>query len=119
MRSPITFLLHTWEDWVAHVAASNNSSACDSTGQSPHFMLFGVEKRLPYALLSSFSANVYNVDDYVKCQQKVPPRPSGQRRWLGICGPEFNPDSRHTAYPSVHPSFTLIDKWVPRETWGR
>ncbi len=32
---------------------------------------FGVEKRLQYDLLSNFSAPMYNVDDYIKCQLKV------------------------------------------------
>ncbi len=68
LRPVVCGLLHTGEDWLPHVAASINSSVCESTGQSQHFILFGVEKRLPYDLLSSFSALVYNVDDYVKCQ---------------------------------------------------
>ncbi len=71
LRPVVCGLLHTWEDWLPHVAASINSSVCESTGQSPHFILFGVEQRLPYDLLSTFSTPVYNVDDYVKCQLKV------------------------------------------------
>ncbi len=53
------------------MAASIIRSVCESKGQSPHFILFGVEKRLPYDLLNSFSTPVYNVDDDVKCQLKV------------------------------------------------
>ncbi len=47
------------------------SSLCESTGQSPYFILFGVDKLLPYELLSSSHSPVYYVDDYVKCQIKV------------------------------------------------
>ncbi len=71
LRPVVCGLLHTWEDWFPHVAASINSSVCESTGQSLHFILFGVEKRLPYDLLRNFSTPICNVDDYVKCQLKV------------------------------------------------
>ncbi len=43
---PIVNELDNWEDWLPHVAASLNSSVNDSTGISPHYILFGVEKRL-------------------------------------------------------------------------
>ncbi len=59
-------LQHTWEDWLAYVAASISSRVCESTGQSPHYIIFGVEKRLPYVC-----SPVYNVDDYSKVQLQV------------------------------------------------
>ena len=71
LRPVVGGLLETWEDWLPHVAASINGSICESTGQSPHFIIYGVEKRLPYDLLSSPKGPVYNVDDYAKCQLKV------------------------------------------------
>ncbi len=64
-------LLHTWEDWLPYVAASINSRICESIGQSSHYIIFGVEKRLPYDLLSSSHSRAYNVDDYPKSQLKV------------------------------------------------
>ncbi len=64
-------LQHTWEDWLAYVAASINSRVCESTGQFPHYIIFGVEKRLSYDLLSSSHSRVYNIDDYAKCHLKV------------------------------------------------
>ncbi len=64
-------LLENWEDWLPQVAASINSSVCASTGQSPHFILFGVGKRLPYELLSSTHSPVYNAEDYVKSHLRV------------------------------------------------
>ncbi len=71
LRQVVGELFETWEDWLPHVAASINSSVCASTGQSPHFILFGVDKHLPYELLSSMHSPVYNTEDYVKCYLKV------------------------------------------------
>ncbi len=64
-------ILHSWEDWLPHVAASINSSLCESTGQSPHFIIFGVDKRLPYDLLTSPQPPVYDYEDYSKVQLKI------------------------------------------------
>ncbi len=64
-------LLETWEDWLPQVAASINSSVCESTGKSPHFILFGVDKRLPYDLLTGTHSPIYNAEDYVKCHLKI------------------------------------------------
>ncbi len=61
-------ILDYWEDWLPHVAASLNSSVIDSAGKSPHYILFGVEKRLPYELLTSPQQPVYNTDNYTQQQ---------------------------------------------------
>ena len=61
----------TWEDWLPHVVGCVNGSVCESTGMTPHHILYGVEKRLPYDLLSKPQTPVYNVDDYVSCQRLV------------------------------------------------
>ncbi len=71
LRPVVSGLQHTWEDWLAYVAASINSRVCKSTGQSPHYIIFEVEERLPYDLLSSSHSRVYNIDDYAKSQLKV------------------------------------------------
>ncbi len=71
LRLVVGELLETWEDFHPQVAASINSGVCASTGQSPHFILFGVDKRLPYELLSTTYSHVYNAEDYVKCHLKV------------------------------------------------
>ncbi len=71
LRPVVSGLQHTWQDWLAYVAASINSRVCESTGQSPHYIIFGVETRLPYDLLSSSQSCVYNIDDYAKCQLRV------------------------------------------------
>ncbi len=64
-------LLGNWEDWLHHVAASLNSSVSDSTGKSPHCILYGVEKRLLYDLLTSPQQPVYNTDNYTQQQLEV------------------------------------------------
>ena len=56
---------------MPHVAASINSNVCESTGQTPYFILYGTEKRLPYDLLGTPQGPVYDVEDYAKCQLKV------------------------------------------------
>ncbi len=66
LRPVVGKLLETWEDWLPQVAASINSSVCASTGQSPNYILFGVDKRLPYELMSSMHSPVYNAEKYVK-----------------------------------------------------
>ncbi len=43
-RLVVCGLLNTWEDWLPNVAASINSSVCESTGRFTHFILFGVEE---------------------------------------------------------------------------
>ncbi len=68
---PIVNELDKWEDWLPHVAASLNSSVSDSTGKSPHYILFGVEKRLLYDLLTSPQQRVYNTDSYTQQQLHV------------------------------------------------
>ena len=71
LRPVVNGFLETWEDWLPHVAASINSSVCESTGRTPHFVIYGMEKKLPYDLLSSPQRPVNNVDDYATCQLKV------------------------------------------------
>ena len=71
LRPVVGRLLDSWEDWIPHVAASINSSECESTGKSPHSIVYGKEKRLPYDLLTAPPQPVYNIDDYSKKQLKV------------------------------------------------
>lgn len=63
LRPVVCALLQTWKDWPPPVAANSIS---ESTCKSSHYMLFGVEKKLPYDLFSSLC-----VLDYVKCQLRV------------------------------------------------
>ncbi len=68
---PIVNELDNWGDWLPHVATSLNSSVNDSTGKSPHYILYGVENRLPYDLLTSPQQPVYNTDNYAQQQLHV------------------------------------------------
>ncbi len=64
-------LLETWEDWVPHVAASINGSVCESTGQSPFYIVYRMEKGLLYDLLEGPHKPVHNIEDYAKIQLKM------------------------------------------------
>ncbi len=64
LRPIVNELLDNWEDWSPDVAASLNSSM--TTGKSPNYILFGVEKRLPYDLLKSPQQPVYKTDNYTQ-----------------------------------------------------
>ncbi len=61
-------LLETWEDSVFQVAASINGSVNPSTGKTPHYILHGFEKRLPYDGLVHSPAPLHSLDDYAKLQ---------------------------------------------------
>ncbi len=58
----------TWEDWLSHVAASINGSINSSTGKTPHYILYGFDKRLPYDALVHSPVPLYSSDDYSKLQ---------------------------------------------------
>ncbi len=67
LRPIVAGHLWTWEGWIPKVAAIN-ASVCKSTGQSPHYIVFGSPKRLPYDLLSSKQPPLYDPEDYAKIQ---------------------------------------------------
>ncbi len=71
LRPFVNELLDNWEDWLTNVATSLNNSVNDSTGKSPYYILYGVEKRLPYDLLTSPQQPVYNTDNYTQQQLQV------------------------------------------------
>ncbi len=71
LRPIVNDLQDNWEDWLPHIAASINSSVNDSTGKSPHYILYGVEKRLPYDLLTTPVQPLYNIDDFAQQQIHV------------------------------------------------
>ena len=61
-------LPHTWDQWITHIAASINSAYNSSINESPHFVIFGTDKRLPYDILLDKPQPVYNSADYAKVQ---------------------------------------------------
>ena len=60
-----------WQDWLPQVAACINGSLNTSTGQTPHYIVYGHEKRLPYDIIAQPRVPVYNVDDYARNQLRA------------------------------------------------
>ncbi len=56
------------EDWLSHVAACINGSINTSTGKTPHYIMYGFDKRLPYDVLVHFPVPLHSLDDYSKLQ---------------------------------------------------
>ncbi len=61
-------LQETQEDWLSHIAACINGSLNSSTGKTPHYILYGFEKCLPYDVLVPSSVPLYSPDNYSKLQ---------------------------------------------------
>lgn len=66
LRHVTKTLDNAWEDWLPQVAATINGSVNASTGKSPHYILYGDDKSLPYELLVQKMEPVYNLEDYSK-----------------------------------------------------
>ncbi len=71
LRPIVNELLDNWENWLPHVAPSLSSSVNDPTGKSPQYVLYEVEKLLPYELLTNPQQPVYNTDKYTQQQLHV------------------------------------------------
>ena len=52
------------------VSASMNSQINESINETPHYVLFGEDKSLPYQLLRDDPQPVYNAEDYCKVRTK-------------------------------------------------
>ena len=57
---------YSWDEWLPQVACSLNTALHSTINESPHFVLFGTDKRLPYDFLHSAPRPLYNADDYVR-----------------------------------------------------
>ncbi len=68
LRPIVGRFIGTWEDLLPQVAATINASVSESTGQTIHFIVYGVQKRLPYDLLSAQQPPIYDVEEYAKIQ---------------------------------------------------
>ena len=55
-----------WDRFIADVQSALNGSINSSIGDTPHFILYGVDKRLPYDLLLDEIRPLYNYDDFVQ-----------------------------------------------------
>ena len=56
----------TWDSLIPHVKCALNTQINAATGETPHYILYGEDKKLPYELLNSTPSPVYNIEDYVK-----------------------------------------------------
>ena len=55
----------TWDTWIPYVKCALNTQINTATGETPHYIIFGEDKTLPYDLLTSEPKTVYNADDYI------------------------------------------------------
>ncbi len=55
----------TRESWIPHVTCALKTQINSVTGETPHYILFGEDKNLPYSLLESEPRHVYNYDDFI------------------------------------------------------
>ncbi len=66
LRTLVGDVSSTWHEWMPQVMASLNSSLHKSIGDTPHFVVFGQDHRLPYTFLLKDDEPIYNFDDYVR-----------------------------------------------------
>ena len=67
LRTIITPDVADWDTYIEDVQLVINNSINVTTGESPHFLLYGYEKRLPVSLLDNVRPpnRIYNYDDYI------------------------------------------------------
>jgi len=80
LRHVITQMHEAWEGWIPQVATSINGSINIFTGESPFYIQYGVDQRLPYDILTGKPVPVYNMDDYAKKQINVLTKIHGEVR---------------------------------------
>ncbi len=54
----------SWADWLSHIADSINGSINTFTGKTPHYIIYGFDKRLPYDVLVHSPVPLHSLDDY-------------------------------------------------------
>jgi len=65
LRSLINPHSITWDTWIPHVKCALNSQINSPTGETPHYIIYGEEKVLPYEVLDAKLKPLYNEDDYI------------------------------------------------------
>ncbi len=65
-RTVVGDVSSTWHEWMPQVMASLKSSLHKSIGDTPHYIVFGQDHRLPYSFLLKEEEPIYNFDDYVR-----------------------------------------------------
>ncbi|KAK4322805.1 hypothetical protein Pmani_006471 [Petrolisthes manimaculis] len=66
LRSLVPDTNTLWDTYTPQVMASLNSTINKSISETPHYILFVQDKRLPYELLAKKPNPVYNMDEFVK-----------------------------------------------------
>ncbi len=66
LRTLVGDVSTSWHEWTPQVMASVNPSLHKSIGDTPHFIIFGQDKKLSYSILLKEGDPVYNFDDYVR-----------------------------------------------------
>ncbi len=66
LRSLINPHSITWDTWIPYVKCALNCQINSATGETPHYIIFGEDKILPYDLLSATPSPIYNEDDFIK-----------------------------------------------------
>ncbi len=66
LRTLVGDVSTSWHKWMPQVLASLNSSLHKTIGDTPHFIVFGQDKKLSYSILLKKEDPVYNFDDYVR-----------------------------------------------------
>ncbi len=70
LRTMVGDTSSSWHEWMPQVMASLNSALHTSIGDTPHFIIFGQDKRLPYSILLKKEDPLYNFDDYVRVRTR-------------------------------------------------
>lgn len=65
LRSLINPYSINWDTWIPHVKCALNTQINSATSETPHYIIFGKDKILPYELFTSEQRPIYNYDDYV------------------------------------------------------
>ena len=63
LRSNVNFDHDNWDDCMMDVQSAINCSYHQSIGDTPHFALYGYDKRFPYELWSEVRRRSYSTDD--------------------------------------------------------
>ncbi len=66
LRTLVGDVSSTWHEWMPQVMASLNSSLHKSIGDTPHYIVFGQDHRLPYTFLLKDEEPICNFTDYVR-----------------------------------------------------
>ncbi len=66
LRCLVGDISSTWHEWMPQVMASLNSSLHKTIGDTPYYVVYGQDFRLPYSFLLKEEDPIYNFDDYVR-----------------------------------------------------